>query len=45
LTQVVLTTTARLLELLELLQTQPAVTGREIADRLGFEARTGRREP
>jgi predicted DNA-binding transcriptional regulator YafY len=39
----VLTPTARLLELLELLQTQPAVTGREIADRLGIDARTVRR--
>ncbi|HEY8858757.1 MAG TPA: HTH domain-containing protein, partial [Gaiellales bacterium] len=39
-----LTTTARLLELLELLQTQPAVTCREIADRLGIDARTVRRD-
>jgi predicted DNA-binding transcriptional regulator YafY len=39
----VLTPTARLLELLELLQAQPAVTGREIADRLGIDARTVRR--
>src|SRR6187200_1620630 len=38
-----LTPTARLLELLELLQSQPAVTGREIADRLDVDARTVRR--
>jgi len=38
-----LTPTARLLELLELLQTQPAVTGREISERLGIDARTVRR--
>ena len=38
-----LTPTSRLLELLELLQAQPAVTGREIADRLGIDARTVRR--
>ena len=35
--------TSRLLELLELLQTQPLVTGREIADRLGIDRRTVRR--
>ncbi len=35
--------TARLLELLELLQTQPVTTGREIADRLDIDARTARR--
>ena len=35
--------TARLLELLELLQTRPLTTGREIADRLGIDARTARR--
>ena len=44
LTAMVLTPTARLLELLELLQTQPAVTGREISDRLGIDARTVRRD-
>ncbi len=38
-----LTPTARLLELLELLQSQPAVTGREMAERLGVDARTVRR--
>ncbi|HKV68962.1 MAG TPA: HTH domain-containing protein, partial [Gaiellales bacterium] len=38
-----LTPTARLLELLELLQSQPVVTGREVADRLGVDARTVRR--
>lgn len=38
-----LTPTARLLELLELLQAQPAITGREIADRLGVDRRTARR--
>jgi predicted DNA-binding transcriptional regulator YafY len=43
LTAGVLTPTARLLELLELLQSHPAVTGREIADRLGVDARTVRR--
>ena len=37
------TPTARLLELLELLQAQPLITGREIADRLGIDARTVRR--
>jgi predicted DNA-binding transcriptional regulator YafY len=35
--------TSRLLELLELLQTRPLTTGREIADRLGVDARTARR--
>jgi predicted DNA-binding transcriptional regulator YafY len=35
--------TSRLLELLELLQTQPLTTGREIADRFGVDARTARR--
>ena len=35
--------TSRLLELLELLQTQPLTTGREIADRLGIDRRTVRR--
>lgn len=35
--------TARLLDLLELLQARPLVTGREIADRLGIDARTVRR--
>jgi predicted DNA-binding transcriptional regulator YafY len=39
----VLTPTARLLELLELLQGRPLTTGREIADRLGIDARTVRR--
>jgi predicted DNA-binding transcriptional regulator YafY len=39
----VLTPTARLLELLELLQTQTSTTGREIASRLGIDARTVRR--
>jgi predicted DNA-binding transcriptional regulator YafY len=39
----VLAPTARLLELLELLQTQPVVTGREVADRLEIDARTVRR--
>jgi predicted DNA-binding transcriptional regulator YafY len=39
----VLTPTARLLELLELLQAQPLITGREIADRLGVDPRTARR--
>ena len=37
------TPTARLLELLELLQTQPLTTGTEIADRLGIDRRTVRR--
>lgn len=36
--------TSRLLELLELLQTQPLVTGREIADRLRVDRRTVRRD-
>ncbi len=35
--------TSRLLELLELLQTQPLATGREIADQLGIDRRTVRR--
>jgi predicted DNA-binding transcriptional regulator YafY len=35
--------TSRLLELLELLQTQPLTTGREIADRLAVDRRTVRR--
>jgi predicted DNA-binding transcriptional regulator YafY len=39
----VLTPTSRLLELLELLQAQPLTTGRQIADRLGIDARTVRR--
>jgi len=39
----VLTPTARLLELLELLQAQPLITGREIADQLGVDRRTARR--
>ncbi|HET6174432.1 MAG TPA: YafY family protein [Gaiellales bacterium] len=38
-----LTPTSRLLELLELLQAQPLTTGREIAQRLGIDARTVRR--
>jgi predicted DNA-binding transcriptional regulator YafY len=38
-----LTPTARLLELLELLQAQPLITGGEIADRLGVDRRTARR--
>ena len=37
------TPAARLLELLELLQTQPLTTGREIADRLEIDRRTVRR--
>jgi predicted DNA-binding transcriptional regulator YafY len=37
------TPTARLLELLELLQTRPLTTGREISDRLAIDARTVRR--
>jgi predicted DNA-binding transcriptional regulator YafY len=36
--------TSRLLELLELLQTRPCVTGREIADLLGIDRRTVRRD-
>jgi predicted DNA-binding transcriptional regulator YafY len=43
LTYGVRTPTSRLLELLELLQTKPAVTGGEIADRLDIDARTVRR--
>jgi predicted DNA-binding transcriptional regulator YafY len=43
LTADVLTPTARLLELLELLQTQTSTTGREIAAQLGIDARTVRR--
>jgi predicted DNA-binding transcriptional regulator YafY len=39
----VLTPTARLLELLELLQAQPLLTGGDIADRLGVDRRTARR--
>jgi predicted DNA-binding transcriptional regulator YafY len=39
----VLTPTARLLELLELLQAQPLITGRDISDRLGIDPRTVRR--
>jgi predicted DNA-binding transcriptional regulator YafY len=39
----VLAPTARLLELLELLQTQPLITGREISDRLTIDPRTVRR--
>ena len=39
----VLTPTSRLLELLEMLQAQPLTTGREIAQRLGIDARTVRR--
>src|SRR4051812_10903619 len=38
-----LTPTSRLLELLELLQAQPLTTGRQIAQRLGIDARTVRR--
>ena len=38
-----MTPTARLLELLELLQAHPLLTGREIADRLGVDRRTARR--
>lgn len=38
-----LTPTARLLELLELLQAQPVITGREISDRLEVDPRTVRR--
>src|SRR5262245_18311229 len=43
LTLSVVAPTSRLLELLELLQTQPLCTGREIADRLGIDRRTVRR--
>jgi len=39
----VLTPTARLLDLLELLQARPLTTGREIADRLEIDPRTVRR--
>jgi predicted DNA-binding transcriptional regulator YafY len=39
----VLAPTARLLELLELLQAQTLITGRDIAGRLGIDARTVRR--
>jgi predicted DNA-binding transcriptional regulator YafY len=42
-TSSVLAPTSRLLELLELLQAQPLVTGREIADRLEIDRRTVRR--
>ncbi|HEY3766492.1 MAG TPA: YafY family protein [Gaiellales bacterium] len=38
------TPTGRLLELLELLQSRPAATGREISDRLGIDRRTVRRD-
>ena len=38
-----LTPTSRLLELLEMLQAHPLTTGREIAERLGIDARTVRR--
>ena len=38
------TSTARLLELLELLQRQSRVTGRELADRFGVDRRTVRRD-
>ena len=37
------TPTSRLLELLELLQTQPLTTGQQIADQLGIDRRTVRR--
>jgi predicted DNA-binding transcriptional regulator YafY len=43
LTSRVLTPTARLLELLELLQAQPLITGRQISDRLEIDPRTVRR--
>jgi predicted DNA-binding transcriptional regulator YafY len=43
LTSPVLAPTARLLELLELLQTQTLTTGQEIADRLEIDPRTARR--
>jgi predicted DNA-binding transcriptional regulator YafY len=39
----VLAPTARLLEMLELLQSRPVTTGRELADRLGVDTRTVRR--
>ena len=35
--------TARLLEMLELLQSRPVTTGRELADHLGVDTRTVRR--
>jgi len=38
------TSTSRLLELLELLQAKPLVTGRELGDRLGIDRRTVRRD-
>jgi predicted DNA-binding transcriptional regulator YafY len=38
------TSTSRLLELLELLQGRPLVTGRELGDRLGVDRRTVRRD-
>jgi predicted DNA-binding transcriptional regulator YafY len=38
------TATARLLDLLELLQAQPVITGREISERLEIDARTVRRD-
>ena len=43
LTRNVLAPTARLLELLELLQARTLITGREISDRLAIDARTVRR--
>jgi predicted DNA-binding transcriptional regulator YafY len=43
LTSRVVAPTSRLLELLELLQTKPLATGREIADQLGIDRRTVRR--
>ncbi len=43
LTRTVLAPTARLLELLELLQAQPLITGREISDSLTIDPRTVRR--
>jgi predicted DNA-binding transcriptional regulator YafY len=36
--------TSRLLELLELLQSMPQVTGREVAERFGVDRRTVRRD-
>ena len=36
--------TSRLLELLELLQAKPLVTGRDLGDRLGVDRRTVRRD-
>ena len=41
---VMVSPTSRLLELLELLQTRPMVTGREVADRLAVDRRTVRRD-